>query len=107
MIKDFTEEQKENIKRTGRSGYLEGEFFHTGYNHTGCDNELRARVEMIDKYTFGRKAQIFHDHPMMAGNRDQMDFFYEQAYSGPRHEADDKLYMERAKKYGFENRKWD
>ncbi len=86
--------------------YLEGEFFHTGYNHTGCDNELRARVEMIGKYAFGKKAQIFHDHPMMAGNRDQMDFFYEQAYSGPRHDADDKLYAERAEKYGFANRSW-
>lgn len=86
--------------------YLEGEFFHTGYNHTGCDNELRARVEMIGKYTFGKKAEIFHDHPMMAGNRDQMDYFYEQAYSGPRHDADDKLYAERAKKYGFDKRVW-
>ncbi len=86
--------------------YLDGEFFHTGYNHTGCDNELRARVEMIGKYTFGRKAQIFHDHPMMAGSRADMDALYAQAYSGPRHDADDKLYAERAKKYGFENRSW-
>ena len=86
--------------------YLEGEFFHTGYNHTGCDNELRARVEMINKYAFGRKAQIFHDHPMMAGNKNEMDMFYAQAYSGPRHDADDKLYAERAIKYGFQNRSW-
>ncbi len=86
--------------------YLEGEFFHTGYNHTGCDNELRARVEMIGKYAFGRKAEIFHDHPMMAGNKNEMDIFYHQAYVGPRHDADDKLYAERAKKYGFENRSW-
>ncbi len=85
---------------------LDGEFFHTGYNHTGCDNELRARVEMMGKYTFGKKAQIFHDHPMMAGSRAEMDYLYEQAYSGPRHDADDKLYAERAKKYGFENRSW-
>lgn len=87
--------------------YLEGEFFHTGYNHTGCDNELRARVEMIGKYTFGKKAQIFHDHPMMAGSKADMDHLYAQAYSGPRHDHDDKLYAERAKKYGFENRSWD
>lgn len=103
----FTPEQLENIKKNGRSGYLEGEFFHTGYNHTGCDNELRARVEMIGKYAFGKKAQIFHDHPMMAGNRAEMDHLYEQAYNGPRHEADDKLYAERAIKYGFADRKWD
>lgn len=86
--------------------HLEGEFFHTGYNHTGCDNELRARVEMIGKYTFGRKAEIFHDHPMMAGSRAEMDGLYEQAYTGPRHEADDRLYEERARRYGFANRKW-
>lgn len=86
--------------------YLDGEIFHTGYNHTGCDNELRARVEQIGKYVFGKKAVIFHDHPMMAGSRAEMDGLYEQAYTGPRHDADDKLYAERAKKYGFENRSW-
>jgi glycosyltransferase involved in cell wall biosynthesis len=86
--------------------YLDGEFFHTGYYHTGCDNELRARVEMIGKYAFGKKAEIFHDHPMMAGSKAGMDIFYEQAYGGPRHDADNQLYAERAKKYGFENRNW-
>ncbi len=85
---------------------LDGEFFHTGYFHTGVDNELRARVEMLGKYTFGKKAQIFHDHPMMAGSKADMDMLYAQAYSGPRHDEDDKLYMERAKKFGFENRSW-
>lgn len=85
---------------------LDGEFFHTGYYHTGCDNELRARVEMMGKYAFGRKAEIFHDHPMMAGSKSDMDALYGQAYFGPRHDHDDQLYMERAKKYGFENRSW-
>ncbi len=86
--------------------YLEGEFFHTGYNHTGCDNELRARVEMINKYSFGRKAEIFHDHPMVYQYTKGNDDLYEQCYSGPRHDADDKLYKERAEKYGFANRSW-
>jgi glycosyltransferase involved in cell wall biosynthesis len=86
--------------------HLEGEIFHTGYNHTGCDNELRARVEKLNKYSFGKKAQIFHDHPYMAGSKADNDIFYEQAYSGPRHDADDKLYKKRAKKYGFADRKW-
>ena len=86
--------------------YLDGEFFHTGYNHTGCDNELLARVEMIKKYSWAENAKIFHDHPMMSGKSEDMDRFYEQAYVGPRHDADNKLYAERAKKYGFENRKW-
>lgn len=85
--------------------YLEGEFFHTGYNHTGCDNELLARVEMIDKYRWEPKAKIFHDHPINQ-NFSWSDPLYEQSYAGPRHEADDKLYAERAVKYGFDNRKW-
>jgi len=87
-------------------GYLDGEIFHTGYYHTGPDNELRARVEMLEKYAFCEKARIFHDHPMMAGSKADMDALYEQAYTGPRHDHDNELYAERAKKYGFENRKW-
>lgn len=86
--------------------HLDGEVFHTGYNHTGCDNELRARVEMLGKYAFGKRALIWHDHPYMAGNKAENDQFYEQAYTGPRHDADDKLYAKRAKKYGFADRKW-
>jgi len=86
--------------------HLDGEFFHTGYNHTGCDNELMARVEKIGKYAWAEKATIFHDHPMMSGKKEEMDSLYEQAYSGPRHDADDKLYAERAIKYGFADRKW-
>ena len=86
--------------------FLDGEIFHTGYKHTGCDNELRARVEKIGKYSWAEKATIFHDHPMRAGSKTDMDALYEQAYSGPRHDADDKLYAERAIKYGFADRVW-
>jgi len=86
--------------------YLEGEFFHTGYNHTGCDNELLARVEMIDKYSWAEKSKIWHDHPMMSGKREDMDEYYQEAYASARHDADDRLYAERAKKYGFDGRKW-
>jgi hypothetical protein len=86
--------------------YLEGEFFHTGYFHTGCDNELQARCEMAGKYFWAEKAKIFHDHPINNGFTQGVDEIYQQAYSGPRHEADDKLYAERAKKYGFDKRKW-
>jgi glycosyltransferase involved in cell wall biosynthesis len=85
---------------------LDGEIFHTGYNHTGCDNELRARVEKLGKYAWAEKAKIFHDHPMMSGSKADMDALYEQAYNGPRHDADNKLYAERALKFGFADRKW-
>lgn len=87
--------------------YLEGEFFHTGFYHTGCDNDLLARVEKIGKYSWAEKAKIFHDHPMMSGKPEDMDALYEQAYTGPRHDADDRLYAERAIKYGYADKKWD
>lgn len=86
--------------------YLGGEFFHTGYHHTGCDNELLARVEMIGKYHWEPMAQIFHDHPINNGFTSGVDELYEQSYAGPRHEADDKLYAERAAIFGFADRKW-
>lgn len=84
--------------------YLDGEFFHTGYFHTGPDNELLARVEKIGKYAWSEKSRITHDHPMMNGKGEVPDAIYSQAYGGPRHDHDDKLYAERSKKYGFEGR---
>ena len=86
--------------------YLGGEFFHTGYHHTGCDNELMAMVEMAKKYRWERRAKIFHDHPINNGFTSGVDELYEQAYAGPRHEADDALYAHRSKMLGFANRKW-
>lgn len=86
--------------------YLDGEFFHTGYFHTGCDNELQARCEQIGKFSWAKKAMIYHDHPINNGFTSGVDELYAQAYGGPRHEHDDKLYAERAKKYGFDKRKW-
>ena len=84
--------------------HLDGEIFHTGYFHTGPDNELLARVEKIGKYAWAKNACVFHDHPMMSGKKEDMDELYIQAYSGPRHDHDNALYAERSKKYGFENR---
>lgn len=83
--------------------HLDGEFFHTGYKHLGCDNELMFRVESIGKYAFADKAKIFHDHPMVTG-WNNIDKYYENVYNGPNKEAEHNYYMERAKKYGFEKR---
>jgi hypothetical protein len=84
--------------------YLDGEFFHTGYFHTGSDNELQARVEKIGKYSWCKKSKLIHDHPINNGFTKGVDSLYQQAYGGPRHEHDDKLYKERSRKYSFENR---
>jgi len=86
---------------------LDGYFFWPGYHHTGCDNELMARCEMMGKYTWAEKSNIVHDHPIHNGFTSGVDELYQQAYGGPRHEEDNKLYEKRAKKYGFADRKWD
>ena len=103
----FTEEQKENIKKTGRSGYLNGEIFETAFFHTGVDNILKARVDSIGRYAWAKNAKIFHDHPMMSGKREEMDALYEQAYAGPRHDHDNELYAKRMKELGLEDYKFD
>jgi hypothetical protein len=38
--------------------YLDGEFFHTGYYHCGCDNELTGRCRKINKYVWCEEAKI-------------------------------------------------
>jgi len=86
--------------------YLGGNFFDTDFYHTGVDNLLQGRCEKINKYFWSKNAKIIHDHPMMAGKKEDMDDLYKQAYSGPRHDHDNKLYLQKVKEYGLEDRKW-
>lgn len=85
---------------------LGGSFFDTDFYHTGVDNILMARCEKMGKYAFAEKAKIWHDHPLMAGNRDEMDHLYMQAYAGPRHDHDDALYHKRMKEYGLDEKRF-
>jgi len=39
---------------------LDGEFFHTGYDHCYCDNELTNRCIALGKYMFAEKSLITH-----------------------------------------------
>lgn len=39
---------------------LDGEFFHTGYYHTGCDNELTERCRKLGKYVWSKKSKVNH-----------------------------------------------
>lgn len=41
---------------------LGGEFFHTGYHHYGCDNELSARCQLLGKYAWCESAVARHQH---------------------------------------------
>jgi len=79
---------------------LDGEFFHTGYNHAGCDNELIGRVEKLGKYSWAEKAKLYHDHPVNTGweNADQM---YKDSYSGEKYAHDLALLKERGELLGF------
>jgi len=84
---------------------LGGEFFHTGYCHTGCDNELTERCRKAGKYVWAEEAKVYHDHPVQTGFRPKdMDEVYKLAYRKDRMEHDLKLLRERSKKLGFELR---
>lgn len=82
---------------------LDGEFFHTGYYHTGCDSELTSRCKAMGKYAWAEHAVVFHDHPVRNGFKEGVDEIYAQAYAGPRHDHDDELYKKRSKEIGFEH----
>ena len=77
---------------------LDGECFHTGYNHVGCDNELTARCKKAGKYVWCENAKIEHDHPIKIG-WDSLDESHRLAYS--RTEEDRALLKTRAELFGF------
>ena len=49
-----------------------GEFFHTGYIHQYCDNELYLWALLLNQYARANDAKIFHDH---AGFKDKSKSF--------------------------------
>ena len=59
--------------------FIGGEFFHTGYRHCWCDNELCERAEALGRYVFSTKAFVYHDHPIVNGNPADED--YRRVYS--------------------------
>jgi hypothetical protein len=71
-----------------------GEFFHTGYHHCYCDNELSLRTQLLDLYAYCHDSVIEHDNPIL--KKTEMDEHYKRAYSF--YEQDRVL---------FENRKRD
>lgn len=77
---------------------LGGEFFHTGYSHAGCDNELTARCQLAGRYVWAKEAQIVHDHPARLG-WSKVDEVHKLAYS--RVEEDRALLRQRAEIFGF------
>ena len=84
---------------------LDGEFFHTGYHHTGCDNELTERCRQVGKYVWAEESKVYHDHPIQMGYKKiDWDDTYKLAYRKDRMEHDRDLLKKRSQKLGFELR---
>lgn len=77
-----------------------GEFFHTGYHHTCCDNELTGRCRKLRKYVWGELAKVQHDHPVTR-NFQGIDPVYEIAYNQEHLDKDAALLDRRAAEFGF------
>lgn len=58
---------------------LDGEFFHTGYKHCWCDNELAIRAAQLGRYIFCEKAYVYHDHFIADAKNNDPD--YQRVYS--------------------------
>ena len=56
-----------------------GEFFHTGYRHCWCDNELCVRASELGRYVFCEEAYVYHDHVIVDIKNDDPD--YRRVYS--------------------------
>lgn len=70
-----------------------GEFFHTGYRHCFCDNELQERSEKLGRYVYAKGAIVEHDHPILKGQPVTGD--YARAYSQDNYIHDQMLFNQR------------
>lgn len=59
---------------------LGGDFFHPGYKHCYCDDELGARAIELGRYKFAYNAKIENPHPLFNKNV-EFDEVYKWAYS--------------------------
>jgi len=73
--------------------YLDGEFFHTGYRHCYCDNELMDRCVALGRYKFSERAFVYHDHVISDAANDDSD--YRRIYSTDYMMHDMMLYRKR------------
>jgi len=73
--------------------HLNNEFFHTGYIHCFCDNELIDRCRELDRYVWAQDAVIEHDHPLITGK--DPDEGHRKAMDRENYNADWKLYCRR------------
>ncbi len=81
---------------------LGGEFFHTGYRHLGCDNELTARCKALGRYAFAVESRINHHHPTRTG-WESLDEVHSLAYDAESVDHDRKLLKCRLEDLGLGN----
>lgn len=74
---------------------LGGEFFHTGYSHCFCDNELMERAQKMGRFIYAYNAVVLHRHPMLHGSGGQWDADYRRVYSKAVFMKDQALFVER------------
>jgi glycosyltransferase involved in cell wall biosynthesis len=82
--------------------YLGGEFFHTGYNHLSCDNELTEMCRKAGKYVWCKESVVVHDHPSSHGWSDETyDKHYRRVYQYDTMRKDRELLEKRSRMLGF------
>jgi|2_EtaG_2_1085320.scaffolds.fasta_scaffold00208_40 GT2 family glycosyltransferase len=74
--------------------FLDDEFFHTGYVHSFCDNELTDRCKEIGRYIFAPDAKVKHINPIV-DKTVPWDDDYKWAYSPANSARDNALYIQR------------
>jgi len=72
---------------------LDNEFFHTGYIHCFCDNELTDRCKELGRYIFSECSRVYHDHPIDNKRSDDKD--YQRVYNRRNYNHDLLLYKKR------------
>lgn len=80
---------------------LDGEFFHTGYWHCFCDNELTERCRGLSRYRRADNAMIRHKHPLL--DKTPSDADYKRVYS-PKYMTHDRILFQQRK--AGENWSW-
>lgn len=75
---------------------LDGEFFHTGYKHSFCDDELFIRCSQVGKFMYAYNAVLIHDHPAInKRERKEGDDHYDRVYSEEYYTHDEDLFNKR------------
>jgi hypothetical protein len=71
-----------------------GEFFHTGYRHCFCDNELMDIAKSIGRFHYDQSAIVLHNHPLL-DNAVKDDGSWDYGYKKENYIHDETLYGRR------------